>query len=253
MSSEELRRQVEPGPLPGSRRPGRAADEPAVGRSPGYDPDDPETWPGNRPAEDVSAETRGGSEEGRRDLTDPKAMRALAHPVRLALMEILGVTRTLTATQASEMLGESPANCAFHLRTLAKYGFVREAGGGRGRERPWTAAQRSINISPYGQKDEQAEMAAQTLGGMWRERWLDRIRRTFARGSWPDGWEDAVQASGTVKFLTPEEASQVADEIQEIFRRYEDRRYDPSLRPAGARPVEFTVFGFPLAEFGEGT
>ena len=35
------------------------------------------------------------------------------------------------------MLGESPANCAFHLRTLAKYGFVEEAGGGRGRERPW--------------------------------------------------------------------------------------------------------------------
>jgi hypothetical protein len=34
------------------------------------------------------------------------------------------------------MLGESPANCAFHLRTLAKYGFVEEAGGGRGRERP---------------------------------------------------------------------------------------------------------------------
>lgn len=253
MSSEELRRQVEPGPLPGSRRPGRAADEPAVGRPLSYDPDDPETWPGNRPAEDVPAETRGGSEAGRRDLTDPKAMRALAHPVRLALIEILGITRTLTATQASEMLGESPANCAFHLRTLAKYGLVQEAGGGRGRERPWTAAQRSINISEADQKDEQAETAARALGEMWRERWLDRIRRTFARGSWPDGWEDAVRASGTVKFLTPEEASQVADEIQEIFRRYEDRRYDPSLRPAGARPVEFTFFGFPLAEFGEGT
>lgn len=63
-------------------------------------------------------------------------MRALAHPVRLALIEILGVTRTLTTAQVSEMLGESPANCAFHLRTLDKYGFVREAGGGRGRERP---------------------------------------------------------------------------------------------------------------------
>jgi hypothetical protein len=35
------------------------------------------------------------------------------------------------------MLGESPASCAFHLRTLAKYGFVEKAGGGRSRERPW--------------------------------------------------------------------------------------------------------------------
>src|SRR5579863_9821171 len=49
-------------------------------------------------------------------LTDPKAMRALAHPVRMALLDLLGVAGTLTATQASEILGESPANCAFHLR-----------------------------------------------------------------------------------------------------------------------------------------
>ncbi len=57
-------------------------------------------------------------------LSDPKAMRALAHPVRMGLLEILAVTETVTATQASEVLGESPANCAFHLRPLAKYGFV---------------------------------------------------------------------------------------------------------------------------------
>jgi DNA-binding transcriptional ArsR family regulator len=248
MSSEELRRQAEPK----SRRPGRAADDPVGGQPLGYDPDDPETWPGNRPARDVAAETRDGSREGRRDLTDPKAMRALAHPVRIALMEILHTTGTLTATQASEMLGESPANCAFHLRTLAKYGLVREAGGGRGRERPWTAAQRSLNISEIDQKDEQAEMAARALGEMWRERWLNRIRRTFARGSWPDGWEDAVHASNTVRFLTAEETSQVAEEIRQIFRRYDDRRDDPSLRPAGARAVQLTFFGFPT-EFSEDT
>jgi predicted ArsR family transcriptional regulator len=255
MSSEGLRRQAEPGPLPGSRRPGRAAGEPAVSQPLDYDPDDPETWPGRQPAEGAeNAEMRDGSEEGRRNLTDPKAMRALAHPVRLALIEILHTTGgTLTATQASEMLGESPANCAFHLRTLAKYGFVQEAGGGRGRERPWTAAQRSINIMPYSQKDEQAKLAARTLGEMWRERWLDRIRRTFARGSWPDGWEDAVHASNIVRFLTAEETNQVAEEIYQIFRRYQDRRYDPSLRPAGALPVQFTFFGFPHAEFGEDT
>ena len=74
-------------------------------------------------------------------LTDPRMIRAIAHPVRMALIEAMEQTesRTITATQASELLGESPANCAFHLRTLAKYGFVEEAGGGRGRERPWRA------------------------------------------------------------------------------------------------------------------
>ena len=61
-----------------------------------------------------------GPEQDELNLTDPKAMRAMAHPVRMALLELLAVTPTLTATQASEALGESPANCAFHLRTLAK-------------------------------------------------------------------------------------------------------------------------------------
>src|SRR5271154_2933830 len=90
-------------------------------------------------------------------LTDAKAMRALAHPIRIALLEILGV-RTLTATQASELLGESPANCAFHLRTLARYGFVEEAGGGRGRERPWRSTHKSFSVSSTELPDPQARL-----------------------------------------------------------------------------------------------
>ena len=95
----------------------------------------PEAGPGA--SADVEADPDGAGGRERVDLTDPKAIRALAHPLRWGLLEALSHAGTLTATQASEMLGESPANCAFHLRTLAKYGFVEEAGGGRGRERPW--------------------------------------------------------------------------------------------------------------------
>ena len=74
-------------------------------------------------------------------------MRAVAHPLRMALLELFAYHETLTATQASELLGESPANSAFHLRTLAKYGFLREAGGGKGRERPWTLVNRTVTIT----------------------------------------------------------------------------------------------------------
>ena len=56
-------------------------------------------------------------------------MRALAHPVRLALLEVLADEGRLTATEAGERIGESPANASFHLRQLAKYGFVEEAEG----------------------------------------------------------------------------------------------------------------------------
>src|SRR5580700_11568611 len=72
-------------------------------------------------------------------LSDPRALRAMAHPIRLSLIGVLRREGPLTATQAGELIGESSASCSFHLRQLAKYGLVEEAGGGHGRERPWRA------------------------------------------------------------------------------------------------------------------
>src|SRR5262249_58358973 len=106
-----------------------------------------------------------------RKLTDARAMRALAHPVRIALLEALAHAGTLTATQASELLGESPANCAFHLRTLAKYGYVVEAGGGKGRERPWRRTHTELHV-PTEQEDPGAAVAAEELSQLWMDRIL---------------------------------------------------------------------------------
>jgi hypothetical protein len=189
------------------------------------------------------------SSETDHSLSDPKAMRALAHPVRMALLELLGVAGTVTATQASEVLGESPANCAFHLRTLAKYGFVVEAGGGRGRERPWTAAQRSLTISATDQKDPQAALAADALSHVWLDRWMDRARRAYGATDPAPDWERAKQWSRSARFLTPQEAEQVTLEVRQILDRYQDRDRDPSLRPATALPVECAYFTFPITEF----
>src|ERR1700686_3735301 len=72
-----------------------------------------------------------------RDVNDPKTLRALTHPVRLALLEALALEGPLTATAAGELIGESPTTCSFHFRQLAKYGFVEEADAGPGRNRPW--------------------------------------------------------------------------------------------------------------------
>lgn len=187
-------------------------------------------------------------EVGTLNLADPKAMRAMAHPVRMALMELLAVAPTLTATQASEALGESPANCAFHLRTLAKYGFVREAGGGKGRERPWTRVHRSINLDTAGQADYQAELAARTLSEAYGERMLERVRYAYTNDVWPQGWEQAVISSDSVRFLTAEEAIGISQEIRAIIDRYEGRRGDPGSRPAGALPVQVAHYIFPMAE-----
>jgi hypothetical protein len=181
-------------------------------------------------------------------ITDPTVMRALAHPVRMALIELFGVHATLTATQASEALGESPANCAFHLRTLAKYGFVEEAGGGRGRERPWKASQKSLRIRLNSSEldSEQAQVAAGALEQVWHDRWFARIRDVFVNRRWSPEWEDAAGSSQTLAFLTPEELRTVRDEINAIFGRvWDERRRDPAQRPAGALPVEIVAFAYP--------
>jgi predicted transcriptional regulator len=182
------------------------------------------------------------------NLTDPKAMRALAHPVRMSLLELLEATGALTATQASELLGESPANCAFHLRTLAKYGFVREAGGGRGRERPWQRVRTVIHVSSH-QEDPRASVSAEMLQRVWLDRVLGRARDAVSStDALPDVWRDAREASQSVQFLTPEETKELADEVIAVLRRYEDRRDDPSRRPDGVLPVELLFFAYPLID-----
>ena len=181
-------------------------------------------------------------------ITDPTVMRALAHPVRMALIELFGVHPTLTATQASEALGESPANCAFHLRTLAKYGFVEEAGGGRGRERPWKASTQSLRIRLRSSDldSEQARVAAGALEQVWFDRWFARIREVFVNRRWSSEWEDAAGSSQTLTFLTPEEVRAMRDEISAIVSRHlDERRVDPAQRPAGALPVEIVTFAYP--------
>ncbi|MFC4070303.1 winged helix-turn-helix domain-containing protein [Actinoplanes subglobosus] len=71
-------------------------------------------------------------------ITDPTAIRALAHPLRLDLLELLATSSPATAAQCGRVLGVSQASCSFHLRQLAKYGFVEDAGPGRDRrERQW--------------------------------------------------------------------------------------------------------------------
>lgn len=182
------------------------------------------------------------------NLTDPKAMRALAHPVRMALLELFDVTPTLTATQASEALGESPANCAFHLRTLAKYGFIGEVGGGRGRERPWRLTHGSLTVSSSRGQDPRTRIAAETLGSAMLGRWLDRIRRTMTARPWAEEWEPAVNASNNVRYLTAGEVTEVMAELLQVVDRYRDRTGDPALRPKGARPVDINIFSYPLAD-----
>src|SRR5699024_6561425 len=82
-----------------------------------------------------------------RRITDPERIRALAHPVRLELLDFLGTVPDATATQCAEHIGESVASCAFHLRMLHKYGYIERAAP-RGREKPWRVLPGGYDLRP---------------------------------------------------------------------------------------------------------
>jgi DNA-binding MarR family transcriptional regulator len=182
-----------------------------------------------------------------RQLTDARTMRALAHPVRIALMEVLTVAGAMTATELGEEIGESPTTCSFHLRQLAKYGFVEEAGGGKGRARPWRMSQIGFSYA-NAHDDPETEIAARALSRLVRERQLDRYRAWLeTRPSYPREWREAAGDTDYLFHLTAEELEQLnADVLALLGSRYPERITDPSQRPPGAMPVEMLVFSFPV-------
>src|SRR3954466_8129577 len=112
--------------------------------------------------------------QGTIELTDPRALRAVAHPIRLELIGLLRRSGPLTATEAAARIGESPASCSFHLRQLAKYGLVEEAGGGRGRQRPWRATAPLTSWPPAGDDDDDRQEATAMLSRVVVERYFEQ-------------------------------------------------------------------------------
>ena len=170
-----------------------------------------------------------------RRLTSATELRALSHPTRLALMELLDEAGPLTATQAGERLGESPANASFHLRTLARYGYVEEATGGHGRQRPWQVVRRANEI-PDDELGPEAKLAASALLRLIRERDLQRLQAYEAtRADFPKEWRDAANEMRLMVHLTAAEAAELSGAIETVLAPYVDK----GERRPGTLPVSF--------------
>ena len=183
-----------------------------------------------------------------RKITDARTLRALAHPVRIALLEELAFGGAMTATEIGERIGETATTCSFHLRQLAKYGFVEEAGGGSGRSRPWRLTSIGMSFSPSG--DREAEIASDAVVRMFRERQLERYQTwRSTKASYPPEWRQAATDSQYLFYLTAPELEQLSTEVHELLERWvmlEGRLQDPSRRPAGSVPVETLLLSHPI-------
>lgn len=169
------------------------------------------------------------------DIKDPGTFRALAHPLRLELFERLAILGTATASQLADYVDESPANCSFHLRVLAKHGYIERVDSEDARERPW----RVVDVTQNWEPDQPAEsrLAAEALEDALLE-WDNRRLRQALRAPRPAGWQGTMLNSRATLWLTPDEARELAASLVDLINPYLTR-WDTGERPAGGAPVRF--------------
>jgi len=180
------------------------------------------------------------------EIRDPRALRALTHPVRIALLETLAVHGPLTATRAGEHIGESGTTCSFHLRQLAKYGFVTDAGTPGTRERPWRLSRFGLRFAEH-DADPDTRAAAAEADRAFREHYLARLKRWYAtRQQDTDPWAPATGQRQFLLYVTPDELRALDADLTALLLRHGERLTDPARRPPGSAPVEVLAFIHPI-------
>lgn len=167
---------------------------------------------------------------------DPRSIRALAHPARLAIIDALASGEELTATQCAELTGLSPSATAYHLNFLERYGFA-EAAPPRPdrRERPWRTSGRPIQVD-LDTSTPAGSAAAAAVGGAYMDT-TRAIAAAFTEGAHtePEEWRDAVLNNSDL-WLTAEEFHRVARELEAVLKPFRGRRRNED-RPTGGRRV----------------
>ncbi|MET7419004.1 helix-turn-helix domain-containing protein [Dactylosporangium sp. NPDC005555] len=184
--------------------------------------------------------------EARRTLTEPDALRALAHPVRYEVLNYLIAEGVATASQCARAVGDTPSNCSYHLRALAKAGLVAPDGSADGRERPWRALVTGFDVPPDADPESPAGKQAALIAALAVQRdqrlvrgWMERRDRA------PAQWRDADHYGLYTLRLTPDELRELGDRIDALVRPYIAATRDDA--PAGAEAVHLGFHGFPIS------
>lgn len=172
--------------------------------------------------------------------SDPTRIRALAHPIRLSLLEYLGSVDSATATQCAEAIGESVASCSFHLRTLAKHRYIERAESHDSKSRPWQVVSRNRSQT-FDPTDRESLPAISALGTAVVHQTSARIEAFLqAAPSLPQNAIERSILATTATWLTEDEHNELIEGFFAQLEKFRGRNADPSLRPEGA--VRNTIF-----------
>ena len=192
-------------------------------------------WPSSRNAQPRSRHVR-STDDGAVHLQDPRDIRALAHPARMAIIDALASGDELTATECAALTGLSPSATAYHLNLLERYGFAEPAPArSDGRERPWRASDRQTRFdldtsTPAGA----AAAAAVALTYFDRSRALAEAFMATEHEE-PEEWQDVASLANPDLWLTAEEARTVTAALAAVLEPYRGRVL--ADHPEGSRRV----------------
>lgn len=174
---------------------------------------------------------------------DPLALRALAHPIRWKLIDVLTSEGTATATRCSELTGESTATCSYHLSVLAKYGYITRVAGTHWREKPWRLVEPDLDLSSSGFDEEQAA-ASRAAAVAFLDYEMTRLKDSLRRSADdPEEWRDAHKIIATTAWLTAAELRQAITEIGQVLDKYAGLGRAQADRPNDARPARLLALG----------
>ena len=167
-------------------------------------------------------------------LTDPRAIRAIAHEARQEVIDELYSGSVLTATEAAQICGLSPSAMSYHLRALEKWGIVvRDNSSSDGRERPWRAGAQSLKLGrgdgAPGTSMRQAANAVISTFLVGLNKAVDALLENDPQAKGP------TQMSRGRLYLTDGEADALNRELDELVERYEAGRTSRN-KPADALP-----------------
>ncbi len=194
----------------------------------------------------------GPSVSGEERKLDASALRALAHPLRVEIYDILTQYGPQTASSLATMTGESSGATSYHLRALAKHDLIREISDrGTGRERWWERTKGGVSFTnPEAMKTPAGKAATQlVMNEFLTRRHLQLMRyvnETLSSAETLDEAESMI-ATSTLR-LSSAQMEALATELHDVVRRYGDLYRDQSGE--GLRPVSIRTDLFPLPEEG---
>lgn len=179
----------------------------------------------------------------RKRIGDVEMMRALAHPLRSALLDHLSASGPATASECAEAVGSTASNCSWHLRQLAQSGLVEPAAAEDGRERRWRACQVGLHLEEPAD-DPAARVAHLAVVGasLGHEQELTQ-RFLDTRDTLDPEWRASTGLSTYTLRVSPAELTRLVDAIDALLRPYvAPIRQDP---PPDARAVHVGLRAFP--------